>query len=185
MFWALRGGGAGSWGVIIDATFLTFPIFNATLHTAVLLTATLDQTASLMTTHAKHINDWDQVRAGQYFFLLGSTKNSTLAVLTVFKGLDSNSSKAQMSPFLADAAKVGAVVQEQITLTTFANDILRSPVDQSGQMSILSSRLIPGSVYSNEPESVGVAYKQLLSQGIPFVLGHLVAGGMFRFRDIL
>ncbi|KAI0268917.1 hypothetical protein BGY98DRAFT_1084115 [Russula aff. rugulosa BPL654] len=73
LFWALRGGGAGSWGVIIDATLTTFPIFNATAHSVNVLTATLDQTASLMTTHAKHISDWDQVRAGQSFTLTGST----------------------------------------------------------------------------------------------------------------
>jgi hypothetical protein len=52
---------------------MTLPIFNATIHTVNVLTATLDQTASLMTTHAEPINDWDQVRAGQCFNLTGST----------------------------------------------------------------------------------------------------------------
>ena len=56
VFWALRGGGAGSWGVIIDATFSTLPIFNATLHVVNILTTTRDQTTSLMATHAKHIS---------------------------------------------------------------------------------------------------------------------------------
>jgi len=78
LFWAMRGGGAGSWGVIIDATFPTIPIFNVTLHTVNILTATLDQTERLMTTHATHINDWDSVRAGQYFYMSGSKSNSTL-----------------------------------------------------------------------------------------------------------
>ncbi|KAN0105126.1 FAD-binding domain containing protein [Russula decolorans] len=177
LFWALRGGGAGSWGVIIDATLPTLPIFNATLHTVNVLTATPDQTANLMTTHAKHISDWDQVRAGQYFYLTGSTTNSTLVVSTLFKDLDGDASKAQMSSFLADAVKVGAVVQGETAATTFANDIVGFPDDPSGYNTILSSRLIPGSVYSNAPESVGPAYKQLLSQGIQSVLGHLVAGG--------
>ena len=181
MFWALRGGGAGSWGVIIDATLPTVPIFNATLHTVNLLTTTLDQTASLMTTHAKHISDWDQVRAGQYHNLTGSTTNSTLIILTFFKDLDGDASKAQMSSFLADAVKVGAVVEGETTVTAFANDIVGFPDDLSGYNAILSSRLVPGSVYSNAPESVGPAYKQLLSQGIQSVLGHLVAGGAFRF----
>ena len=179
MFWALRGGGAGSWGVIIDATLPTLPIFNVTLHTVNVLTATLDQTASLMTTHAKHINDWDEVRAGQYFYLTGSTTNNTLVVSTLFKGLDAGASKAQMSSFLADAAKIGAVIRGETTLTTFANDIVGFQDDASGYNTIQSSRLIPGSVYSSTPESVGPAYKQLLSQGIRSVLGHLVAGGAF------
>ena len=186
MFWALRGGGAGSWGVIIDATLSTFPIFNGTAHVVNILTATLDQTASLMTTHAKHISDWDQVRAGQYHNLTGSTTNSTLAVSTIFKDLDGEASKAQMSSFLADAAKLGAIVQGEETFTAFANDLVGSPDDDpSGYNAILSSRLVPASVYSNSPESVGPAYKELLSQGIQTVLGVLVAGGAFHFHDVL
>jgi len=177
LFWAMRGGGAGSWGVIIDATFPTVPIFNVTLHTVNVLTATLDQTERLMTTHAMHINDWDGVRAGQYFYLTGSKSNSTLAVSTLFKDLDGNASKAQMSSFLVDAAAVGAVVQGESTLTTFANDIVGFQDDASGYNVILSSRLVPETVYTQAPKSVGSAYKQLLSQGVPSILGHLVAGG--------
>jgi len=138
-----------------------------------------------MTTHAKHINDWDQVRAGQYHNLTRSTTNSTLVSLTFFKDLDGDASKAQMSSFLADAAKIGAVVQGETTVTTFANDIVGFPDDPSGYNSILSSRLVPGSVYSNAPERIGPAYTQLLSQGIQSVAGILVAGGAFHFRDVL
>jgi len=185
VFWALRGGGAGSWGVIIDATLPTLPIFNATLHTVNVLTATLDQTANLMTTHARHVSDWDQVQAGQYFYLTGSTTNSTLVVSTLFKDRDGDASKVQMSSFLADATKVGATVQGETTVTTFANDIVGFSDDSSGFNTILSSRLVPGSVYSNRPESVGPAYKQLLSQGIQSVLGHILAGGAFHLQDVL
>ena len=165
--------------MIIDATFPTLPIFNVTLHTVNVLTATVDQTASLMTVHAQHINDWDDVRAGQYFYLSSSTPNSTLAVSTLFKDLDGDASKAQMSAFLADATGLGAVVQDESTVTTFANDIVGFSDDLSGYNVILSSRLVPGSVYRHAPSSVGAAYKELLSQGIQSVLGHLVAGGAF------
>jgi hypothetical protein len=84
-----------------------------------------------------------------------------------------------MSSFLADAAALGAAVQGESTVTTYANDIVGFPDDASGFNTILSSRLIPDSVYSDAPGSVGSAYKQLLSQGIQSVLGHIVAGGMF------
>jgi hypothetical protein len=175
----MRGGGAGSWGVIIDATLPTLPMFNATLHTVNILTATLDQTADLMTTHATHVNDWNDIRAGQYFYLTGSRTNSTLVVSTLFKDLDGNASKARMSSFLTDAAAHGAVVKGENVITTLANNIVGFPDDASGYNTILSSRLIPGSVYSSAPSSVGPAYRQLLSQGIPSILGHLVAGGAF------
>jgi hypothetical protein len=90
-----------------------------------------------------------------------------------------------MSSFLADAAKVGAAIQGESTITTFANDIVGSPDDSSGFNAILSSRLIPEAVYSNAPERVGSAYKHLLSQGIPLVIGIRVAGGAFHFRDVI
>ena len=185
MFWALRGGGAGSWGVIIDATVPTFPYFNATEHTVNVLTTTLDQTINLITTHAKHINDWDQVRAGQHFILTASTTNSTLAVSTIFKDLDGDASKAQMASFLADAAKVGAVIQGETTVTSVVNDIVEVPDDSTARNAILISRLVPGSVYSNAPESVGAAYKQLLSQGVQLIIGAIAAGGAFRFGEVL
>ena len=92
VFWALHGGGAGSWGVIVDATICTFPMFNATMHTVNILMATLEQTGDLITLHASHIKDWDNVRAGQYFNLTGLAMGSTLVVLTFFKDLNSNSS---------------------------------------------------------------------------------------------
>jgi hypothetical protein len=138
-----------------------------------------------MTTHAKHVGDWDQVRAGQYFTLTGSTTNNTLVVNTIFKDLDGDTGKAQMSSFLADAAKVGAAIQGETTVTTFVNDIVGVSDDTSGFNAIFSSRLVPGPVYSNAPESVGAAYKHLLSQGILLILGMLVAGGAFCFRDVL
>jgi hypothetical protein len=173
----MRGGGAGSWGVIIDATFRTFPIFNATVHNVTILTASLDQTVALMTTHAMHIKDWDGVRAGQYFRLVGSTSNKSLSLFTVFKDLDGNASKAQMSSLLNDARALGAIVLEESTITAPGSDIVGVPDDQSGNNIIRSSRLIPNSVYLNAPSNVGTAFKQLLLQDFPVVLGMLVAGG--------
>ncbi|KAI0248041.1 hypothetical protein BJV78DRAFT_1156791 [Lactifluus subvellereus] len=171
LFWALRGGGAGSWGVIIDATLRTFPIFNATLHTVNVLTATLDQTVNLMALRTSRTG----MRSG-----LGrstSTSNSTLVVTTYFKDLDGDASKAQMSSFLDDARALGAVVQEESTVTAPANDLVEFPDDQSGFNVVISSRLVPNSVYLNAPSNISTAYKWLLSLGVPAALGHLVAGG--------
>jgi hypothetical protein len=179
VFWALRGGGAGSWGVLIDAPIRTFPNFNMTVHIVNVLTTSVEQTGDLMTLHASHIKDWDNVKAGQSLFLIGSAINSTLAITTVFKGLDGNASQAQMYPFLSNATALGAIVQDESTLTgTSSIDIAGSSDDLSGYNVILSSRLIPNSVYLSAPSSVGAAYKQLLSQGIQFIVGLPVAGGM-------
>ena len=96
-----------------------------------------------MTTHAKHISDWDQVRAGQHFNLTGSTANSTLVISTLFKDLDSDASKAQMSSRLLLQPTLGQLFRGETTDTTFANDIvgfLRRPgwVQRCSQLSLRS-----------------------------------------------
>jgi hypothetical protein len=84
-----------------------------------------------------------------------------------------------MSSFLNDARALGIIVLEGSTITAFANDIVGVPDDPSGFNSILSSRLIPNSVYVNATGNVGTAFKRHLLQGIPAVFGLLVAGGVF------
>jgi hypothetical protein len=178
LFWALRGGGAGSWGVIVDVTIRTFPTFNATSHTVNVLTSTLDQTNNLMTTHAKHVQDWNQTAAGQFYRLTGTKTNSTLNLITYFAHLDGNASIAQMAPFLADAAALGATVQAPTILTGFANDVDIVNDDlASGINTIICSRFIPATVYSDTPELLGPAYAELISSGISLVYAAMVAGG--------
>ncbi|KAF8191035.1 hypothetical protein K438DRAFT_1907101 [Mycena galopus ATCC 62051] len=69
LFYALRGGGAGSWGVIVSATLRTFPTFNVTGSDIELAASTNAAAAALAGVHAKHIFDLDPVHGGQYFYL--------------------------------------------------------------------------------------------------------------------
>ncbi len=43
------------------------PTFNATTHTAVYLSPSIESTLSAVEVHTKHSSDWDALRAGQYF----------------------------------------------------------------------------------------------------------------------
>ncbi|KAF7373162.1 hypothetical protein MSAN_00524300 [Mycena sanguinolenta] len=67
MFYALRGGGAGSWGVVVSVTFQAYPTFNATSSLIILVAENDNVASSLATLHAQHIFDWDSVHAGQPF----------------------------------------------------------------------------------------------------------------------
>jgi FAD/FMN-containing dehydrogenase len=82
VFWAMRGGGAGSWGVIISATFRTVPTFNTTTHVAVFTTNSVVGLPTVAAIHAKHIFDWDSFRSGQYFYIIAANQ---MRVTTYFK----------------------------------------------------------------------------------------------------
>ncbi|KAJ7208796.1 FAD-binding domain-containing protein [Mycena rebaudengoi] len=153
LFYALRGGGAGSWGVIVSATVRTFPIFNATL--SVILLASTDTTAlsTLAGVHAQHIFDIDPVRGGQYFFLTQTSPGGAggFAILTYMPNTTVE--------FDGDSGRAG------------------DADDSVGENVVLGSRLIPEATYRDSPESVGRVYQELLDGGALNILGHLVAGG--------
>ncbi|KAJ6559744.1 hypothetical protein B0H19DRAFT_944975 [Mycena capillaripes] len=182
LFYALRGGGAGSWGIIISATFRTFPTFNATSSLIVLAAANDTVASSLAALHAQHIFDWDSVRAGQYFWVL---KNSTAAdsfsafvLNTYMPNTTADHSMALLAPFVnASLALPGVFLLSQKSTYSDINDALYQPDDGVGSNTVLGSRLIPAAKYRESPATVGKVYEKLLASGATQILGHLVAGG--------
>ncbi|TFY56223.1 hypothetical protein EVG20_g9013 [Dentipellis fragilis] len=187
LFWAIRGGGGGSWGVIVSATFHAFPIFNATLHQTTIVTNSTIQTGNVMAAHASHIFDLDPVRAGQYYYLSGSPGGSFMSVSTFAANVTGDELRATVSPEVTvsgtpnDLIPNGDWAIEQIVanLTTAnpPNTTVAWGDDVSGQNLIMGSRLIPSSAFKNNASAIGAAYTTLLNQGVPGILGHLVAGG--------
>ncbi|KAJ7265025.1 FAD-binding domain-containing protein [Mycena rebaudengoi] len=180
LFYALRGGGAGSWGVIVSATVRTFPIFNATL--SVILLASTDTTAlsTLAGVHAKHIFDIDPVRGGQYFFLTQTSPGGAggFAILTYMPNTTVEHGTALLAPFLSAAKAIaGIAVVQETYVDGIVNDLLFQADDSVGENVVLGSRLIPEATYRDSPESVGRVYQELLDGGALNILGHLVAGG--------
>lgn len=171
MFWALRGGGGGSWGVVISATVRTFPIFSATVHTVNIIASTNESTANLMTLHARHIFDWDVVRAGQYFYLFNSNLDPSvggnlLTLNTFFANQSGDEAKVLMKPLLDDAKSMNFSIQGEDTATGLANDLLFDKDVFFGINDILGSRLIPADTYKENPELIGQGVKEMLEKGV-------------------
>ncbi|KIY69070.1 FAD-binding domain-containing protein [Cylindrobasidium torrendii FP15055 ss-10] len=182
LFWALRGGGAGSWGVIVSATFRAYNAFNATLAYTYLTTNSTNATdiGSLMTTHAAHIHDFDAVHGGQYYYVLqnatGDGKRGFYAH-TFFPNVSADTSKELMQPFLTEALATGAwgVLQEKYQEGVI-NDLIYAADNEGAQNTFMGSRLVPETAY-DEPEAIGTMYTRLFEAGAHSVLGHIVAGG--------
>ncbi|KAJ6618130.1 hypothetical protein B0H10DRAFT_2378486 [Mycena sp. CBHHK59/15] len=180
LFYALRGGGAGSWGVIVSATFRTFPTFNITFSLIELATASNAVAGALATVHAQHIFDLDGVRGSQYFYFERANTSSP-AVFTLSTFIPQTTpaqGQALLAPFLSAAmgiAGVSLLTQEYVDVNI--NDILYQPDDSVGMNWALGSRLIPETTYRDSAPTVGEVYEELLDGGALGILGHLVAGG--------
>ncbi|KAJ7290604.1 hypothetical protein C8J57DRAFT_1459088 [Mycena rebaudengoi] len=144
LFYALRGGSAGSWGVIVSTTVRAFPTFNATL--GVILLASTDTTALsiLAGIHAQHIFD----------------------ILTYMPNKTVEHGTALLAPFLSAAKAIaGIAVVQETYVDGIVNDLLFEADDSVGENVVLGSRLIPEATYRDSPESVGRVYQELLDGG--------------------
>ncbi|KAJ7158098.1 FAD-binding domain-containing protein [Mycena filopes] len=183
LFYALRGGGAGSWGVIVSATFRTFPTFNSTFSSMTLVAANNTAMAALATLHAQHLAAFDATRSSQYFYLIKSPASATSTMTLSNYMINQTVAQAQaiLAPFIAAAQGLPGITIAADSGYTYAviNDILFEDDDNVGFNLAMGSRLIPATTYRDAPELVGKVYQELLdSDQAPLgILGHLVAGG--------
>ena len=168
MFWALRGGGAGSWGVIISATLKTFPTFLATEQTAIYLTGNNERTGSFMELHARHIFDMDAAHAGQYFTIAPVNLDTNVAfIVTIFANFHRAEAMSALQGFTAEAEMQGFQLLSENAKVALANDIVYKEKDFLGGNVILGSRLIPADVYRSNAKGVGKTYTKLLDLEYP------------------
>ncbi|KAF7339098.1 FAD-binding domain-containing protein [Mycena venus] len=180
LFFALRGGGAGSWGVIVAATVRTFPTFNVTKSVIELGALTNTAAAALARVHAEHIFDLDPVQGGQYYYLEKPGNTSVLMVETITANTTLEQGMALLTPFMNDALAVPDVFLISKDFATMGvNDALFHADDSVGANLVIGSRLIPAAAYEapNGPATVAKVYQELLDGGARIILGNLVAGG--------
>jgi len=185
LFWAMRGGGAGSWGVIVSATFRLYPTFNATVCESVIITTVPAAMGAVAAVHAKHIFDLDALQAGQYFWvvptgvMVSDAEVIAMLVSTYFPNNASlEDSEAAYQPFIEEVGNVTNVgVLNNTCAVAQINDALNSASDAVGTDLVMGSRLFPASVYNTSADAIGDMYTALLENGTQYILGHLVAGG--------
>ncbi|KAJ6577666.1 FAD-binding domain-containing protein [Mycena capillaripes] len=180
LFYALRGGGAGSWGVIVNATIRTFPTFSGTFSLIELGAATNAAAGALAGVHAKHIFDLDAVRGGQFFWLVKSGNILVLAINTFTANTTLEQGTTLLTPFLTEALAVPGVFSvDQEFVNMNVNDALFMADDVAGTFEVQGSRLIPTAAYQdpNASATVQKVYTDLLDAGATQILGNMVAGG--------
>ncbi|KAF8528285.1 hypothetical protein JB92DRAFT_3139728 [Gautieria morchelliformis] len=178
LFWALRGGGAGSWGVIISATFRVFPTFDAIHHITTIILNSTEDVSTVSTLHAQHIFDMDLLHPSQFLSWAATPPTFTGLIETYFPNTSIAAANASLAPFLNAVSELGFSFEISINQSNI-NDILISKTldDQAGGEGVLGSRLLSDGVYRQNATAIGAAYKALLDGGIISITECLVAGG--------
>ena len=191
LFWALRGGGGGSWGVVSSVTIRTFPDPPTAVQSLAISSA--NDTAFwdfVEEFHAKLPAVNDAGGSGYYFLTAAAPGNiSTLIIGLFFAGHTNDTIMAEVMDPLLEYANLtlgsSSVVASRFQAPAFKyviNEILPRDSDTGGATVHLGSRLVSRDFLSRRAGATKLtaALKKAFAPGIGAggsFTGHLVAGG--------
>ncbi|RVD83147.1 uncharacterized protein DFL_007546 [Arthrobotrys flagrans] len=193
-FWALRGGGGGTFGVVTSATIKTYPTQPITIVT---------QTFNLTSTNTDIWWDWmahvhsDIPRISEaglmgYSFIFpdGTGKINWAAALTMVNGTAEEASDI-LQPLYANLTnskyKDHIIYQQQNYsfsdyMTYFVNFFRPAEV---GSTAVLPSRLLDAQALTEDPTLFAATLKKMWSPFVGAYLGHIVGGpGVAQYKDV-
>jgi FAD/FMN-containing dehydrogenase len=175
LFWALRGGGAGTFAVVLSVVLRTYPSpsvvfsglyvsapndtrYNSFVHNFVQLLPTLADAG------------W----AG-YFYLVDQQFISAL----LLPNGNVDVANATISQIMNDYRDFNITDSVLIPFPSFNSlfNIILAPNNPTGANVLLGSRLIPEIIDRNQPSQVADAFLQAKGRNLSQLIGHLVAGG--------
>jgi FAD/FMN-containing dehydrogenase len=191
LFWALRGGGASTWGVVIDVTLRTYP--GPDVMSSVLFAANYNDTNTYKSVMSKFVELQPQMSKDNftgYWYAF----EKTLAFFYMGYNINKAEATARMSPFVNYTTSSVAGPPAQVIISEFPNwiSMLESTwcaggkcASDGGGTALLASRLIPLHSFE-QPEELGSLLVDIVNDldvTGDTMLGHLVAGGEVVKKD--
>ncbi|OAA67716.1 FAD-binding, type 2 [Akanthomyces lecanii RCEF 1005] len=194
LFWALRGGGGGTFGVVVSVTIRTFPDVPAlALMSDIALPGPADDRFwdILAGLHQRLPALADAGGSGYYFFLPNSVQNGpSTASITIAMFFANKTDQAPIAKiadgFIQDAQKSapGANYTLQLAPTlggSIAYELAKTPYDPTGGIAITGSRLISRNLLSQKggAQRLGKALRDIYegSGNRTGYTGHFIADG--------
>jgi len=187
LFFALRGGGGGSWGVVTRVTIRTFPDPPTAVQSLTISSA--NSTAFWAFIEAFHVDlpSINDAGGSGYYFITPSPNVSTLSIALFFAGHQNDTIMASVvDPLISLANKTfspSSVVPLRFQAPGFRyviDQLLPSDSDTGGAIVRIGSRLISHKFLSSRPGAAKLT-SALQNISIQFpdatITGHVVSGG--------
>jgi FAD/FMN-containing dehydrogenase len=191
LFWALRGGGGGSWGVVLNATIRTFPDPPVAVQSLTVSTANYTGFWKFVEEFHAQLPAVDDAGGSGYYFLSSAAAGnvSNIRIALFFVGHTNETAMAKvMDPLIQYANEIlgsSSVVslRSQAPAFKYVIDVLLpSDSDTGGGIARIGSRLVSRRLLSRRTGAAALmdSFKQFFALGVgagATITGHVVAGG--------
>ncbi|KAL4929863.1 FAD-dependent oxidoreductase [Aspergillus undulatus] len=148
IFFALRGGGGSTFGVVTEMSTLAHPEKPMVQITAAFVNLTSTVASELITIMVENADRWASEGWGGYI-ILGPLENSTSTFFMATSMLDQSEGEASMKPITDFASRVGALAVANVKMTETYYEVLygliadepSTPLGREGALA-MSSRII-------------------------------------------
>ncbi|KAF8970281.1 hypothetical protein BGZ46_010511 [Entomortierella lignicola] len=188
LFWALRGGGGATFGVVVEATYKTHPaLINANIAVYQISFNGTETGRKLINGFFAHQAKWSDEGWSGYAYL---TKN-LIVVLYTLADADINTANSSIYTYIDYAKSLDNVKVEGTTSqvpsfwATFGDQSKPTNETNAGANTLLGSRLIPRRIFESTKgvdqltDAIVNIQNDLFNYGNPMgsIITHLVAGG--------
>ncbi|RPA97303.1 FAD-binding domain-containing protein [Choiromyces venosus 120613-1] len=182
LFWALRGGGGGTFGVVTSVTIRTFPDANIVVSN---LNATIpdrDQFYSFIADFHAFLPKFDDAGGSGYYYIFHETNSVIIAGFSAGQS-NPNATEALFAPLVQKARAYPNSKVDWAQLGPFpisiGVDISLTGTDVTGGNTLLASRLVSRKFLESTdgPKRLSEALKALGPNQNTIFIGHIVAGG--------
>lgn len=193
LFWALRGGGGGTFGIVVDVTLRTFdeaPVIMSSLN--ITTPSGNPNFWEAMTKFHAHLPALNDAGGAGYYYIfpqLPWTGNTTLSAFTIALFFPNQTNVAKVDeafgPLLRSLNSTTAVETQYLTRplpninTLISGVLLTSDADETGTIALIGSRLFSRDllVSKDGPGRLVSTLRSLLNASGKVATGHIVAGG--------
>ncbi|MCO5611705.1 hypothetical protein L7F22_065963 [Adiantum nelumboides] len=185
LFWALRGGGGGTYGVVMSATHRTHPALESPWGAQFSITAnSISFFQSLVAKFVElqaSLSDAGTWAGYSYLSFTSITgvyllPNASMEALSAFDAI------AKFAEMHADEVSLNLSMQAFSSFQAWRNFVYKckggtSCTERTGSYAVISSRLLPKALLkADNGVEVAAAFMAILKTGVDRIIGHLVSG---------
>ncbi|CAF4992089.1 unnamed protein product, partial [Rotaria sp. Silwood1] len=175
LFWTLRGGGGGTFAIVLSAVLRTFPSPSVLSSFNILTIANETRYNSFVHNFIHFLptladNGW----AGSFYMA-----DTSLVIIFLLPNGDLNVANATWNQLMKNNTDLNFMQPFILTFSSFNDFFLNvlAPFNPTGDNVLLGSRLIPETIVRNQPEQLAETFLRIKGKAGTSLIGHLVAGG--------